>query len=246
MQRKFIYKGNYVHKVSGNTKATHKLETGVVKKGFKSSITEKDGKIVLNEDPKDTKKLDWPTSNNKFNLSGWRANNKGAIYFPDSLSKVMEYNSLKYFDTKPVFQALTVPIKVRSKLTDVAVPDSFPAQVTTGFNLGLSFGWQFTHNVFKENKNLFGKNTTKFSFTPGAFFGVGAQKLNTSNTRGPMVQIERSAFMISPGLFALIGIDRFNLGYAFGWDVVTGKNSSSWVYQGKHWHGIIVAIDLLK
>lgn len=36
------------------------------------------------------------------------------------------------------------------------------------------------------------------------------------------------------------------LGYAGGFNIATGQNATSWVYQGKYWHGIAIALDLLK
>lgn len=52
--------------------------------------------------------------------------------------------------------------------------------------------------------------------------------------------------MISMGGFVMFGFDRINLGYTFGWDYATGSGRKQWLYQGQIWHGIVLALDLIK
>jgi hypothetical protein len=154
--------------------------------------------------------------------------------------------TITYFDSKPVLQTLSTPIKIRPKLSNPELKDSFPSQVSTGVNLGMAFGWKMSLNYYKPKPNLFGLKITTVSLTPGVFYGLGATSLTKANTRNPVIDIERSALSHTLGGFAMLGFNNINIGYSIGWDFVTGPNKSAWLYQGKVWHGIAVSLDLIK
>lgn len=178
--------------------------------------------------------------------TGVKFDNLNRMYFPETQLVVGGPYRFRYFDTKPVLQALSIPLKIRPRLTSEALQDSFPSQAETSFNVGVSFGWKFTHNVYNARKNIFGQNTNRFSLAPGVFLGTGAVDLKKANTRGPAIDFERKAALITTGGFFMLGFNNINIGYAIGADFATGMKSEQWLYQGKIWHGIIFAIDLLK
>jgi hypothetical protein len=93
---------------------------------------------------------------------------------------------------------------------------------------------------------VFGLKVTTVSLTPGVFYGLSATSLTKANTRNPVIDIERSALSHTFGGFAMLGFNNINIGYSIGWDFVTGPNKSAWLYQGKVWHGVAIALDLIK
>ena len=103
--------------------------------------------------------------------------------------------------------------------------DSFPSVAETGFSLGFAVGYKLSWNRYSTSKNLWGNNTNKFSITPGAFLSAGATDLKKSNTRGPIIDFERKAPVVSPGVFLVFGFNNINFGYAIGADFATGKGS---------------------
>lgn len=210
--------------------------------GFKATISDKGDYLII--EPVDETKFSSNTSMIvlKKPLIGWRSENVGKYYFPEAdndTQKNVPYK-LAYFDTKPVIQALTIPLKIRPALNDAV-----PSQAETSFNVGVAFGWKFTHNVYDSRKNIFGQNTNRYSLSPGIFLGTGATDLKAANT-DPSIQIERKAALITTGGFVMVGFNSINFGYAFGGDFATGSKSKDWLYQGKMWHGVIFAIDILK
>lgn len=248
IQEKYILKRNSIDRITRHSRNIYTLESGQPDKGFRSTITEDDGKLVIDAPP--TSGIDWDEPDTLQTNDSRIQGNINKVFFKDkskSGSMKCYRTAVTYFDSQIAVQALTIPLKVRPALTSEALRDSFPSQAISGFNLGFSAGWQFRYNAFRSKKNLFGDHTTKFSITPGGFLGLGAQKLNNANTRGPnRFSIERSAVSISMGFYAMLGFDRFNIGYAIGWDYATGNGRSAWVYQGHHWNGIIVALDIFK
>lgn len=255
ISEKYIYNSNTLYETQslpanpdgGQPKPeTHNLLTHKLSKGFKAVVTDNGNYLTI----KPLEKQAFTTTTTPLTTSPvtWRAENIGKYYFPeldfDKTAKVP--SKFKYFDTKPVLQALTIPLKIRPKLNSEALRDSFPSQAETGFNVGVAFGWKFTHNIYNSKKNIFGQNTNRYSFSPGIFLGAGATDLKKANTRHPAITFERKAAIITTGGFFMLGFNSINFGYAFGADFPTGTGSKQWLYRGKMWHGVIFAIDIIK
>jgi len=175
---------------------------------------------------------------------GWKLENVGKWYFPES-KEAPASTKFWYHDERLVFQTLTIPFKIRPHLRG-SLKDSFPSVTETGLNLGFAGGYKFSWNRFSTSKNLWGSNTNRLSLTPGIFLSGGAAELKKANTRDPIIQFERKTATISPGLFFVLGFNNINFGYALGNDFATGPGAKGWLYQGKAWHGVIVALDIIK
>lgn len=254
VNQKYVYKGNTLYQVQSlpadpqdqtPTSETHNLLIYKPSSGFKATISDKGDYLIIK--PVSMQHLPSQTLALQKAPTGWRSENIGKYYFPETEfdNSATLPKKLTYFDTKPVLQALTVPLKIRPKIpTDVQ--DSFPSQAEASFNVGVSFGWKFTHNVYKPDKNIFGQNTNRYSFSPGIFLGTGAVDLKKTNTKNPAITFERKAAIITTGGFFMLGFNNINFGYAFGADFATGTGSKQWIYQGKMWHGVIFAVDILK
>jgi hypothetical protein len=164
---------------------------------------------------------------------------------PNSNHNFISPSSLKYSENKIVLQALSIPLKIRSAIKNDRYKDSLPTQVETGFNAGFALGLKRTWSVFKPELNMFGQNTTKFSAASGILFNIGGADVKKSTTNYTIV-VDRKEPFYSYGMFFLLGVNNINIGYSFGSDHLFSKNNKNWVYRGKLWHGVTVALDILK
>lgn len=177
------------------------------------------------------------------NIPAWKHESTGAAYVfeGDDNGK----SKFWYRDGKVILQAVSVPLKIRSKVKAGGTFTAIPSTTETGVNLGFLGGYKFSWNKYRQASNVFGQQTARYSITPGILLGTGAADLSTTLTR-PVITTARKAAMISTGGSVVLGFNSFNIGYAFGWDHAVGSSASSWVYQGKLWNGIIVSLDLIK
>jgi hypothetical protein len=159
---------------------------------------------------------------------------------------------LTYTKSYFVLQGLTVPYKIRSKLTGAQYPSNQVFNtVETGFTANISLGYKFSWNIFRPVKDpVLGLNTYSFSITPGIFTGLGTVALSNSNTINLPgsygAAFNRTALTKSFGVFTLFGISRFGFGYAGGFDYASGDGAGNWIYKGKWWNGVALSIDLVN
>ncbi len=253
ISNKYVYRCNTLYEAKDVTPAgegtSFEITPYKFKKGFKATITDNGNHLVVTPDGsiKQTsgtpKTHSGPFGDHRDLLAG-NDTLAGKKYFPET-TYFPTQKKFRYFDTKPVLQTLTVPIKIRPALNKAEYLDSFPSQVEANVNVGVAFGWKLQHNVYAVKKGIFGQTTNRFSLVPGIYLGIGATDLKAVNTR-PKIQIERKAAVVNLGAFFMIGINSINIGYAGGMDVATGPGSSDWVYNKKWWHGFAFSIDLIK
>jgi hypothetical protein len=155
--------------------------------------------------------------------------------------------AFKYLEIKPVYQALSIPFKLRPKLND-----TIKSVASASFNVGITAGLKFTHNVYKKvyfedkGKQTFLNNyTKKLSFSPGWFLGPTVIDLKAANTNN-IIKKDRSVAGLTTGAFIVVGYNEFNLGLAAGWDLGLNEAGKSWIYHKKPWVGFVLAIDLIK
>ncbi|GAB3048587.1 hypothetical protein [Spirosoma pulveris] len=165
----------------------------------------------------------------------------------------------QYGDGKFVLQAINVTLKIRPKSQrDIsyypatytasqiqAAIDSFPTQAEAGINLGLAFGYKFNYNRFRVVKDAFGRNTNQFSVAPAVMLGTGVTDITSTNTR-ILRLVSRKEPFFSFGGVVMIGFNNINIGYATGWDWAIGEHGDRWIYSGKRWNGIVIALDVIK
>lgn len=161
-----------------------------------------------------------------------------------------------YGENKPVIQAINITLKFRQRpslsfpasytATQQAAVDSFPRQVESGVNLGLALGYKFTYNWFRSTKDALGRFTNQLAFAPAIFIGTGVTDISNSNTRFIPKITTRKTAIFSFGGVVMFGFNNINVGYATGWDWAQGDYGKDWVFQGKQWQGIILALDILK
>jgi len=151
--------------------------------------------------------------------------------------------SFKYIEQAPVFQAVSVPFKVRPRAND-----SIPYEVSTSANVGFAFGWEFTHkwysNIYEGGSGLKSR-TRQFSYAPSVFFGPTTVALKNGNTNN-LIGKDRTILGLNAGAMMVFGVSRFDVGLAAGFDWGLGKPSKNWIYQGKPWFGLVVGFEFIK
>lgn len=244
-QGNVFYKLNMTAGVS--TLDRYKVSKG---KGFKADITDNGGNITIDVD-------DVTVANNTTKvviqipgsvIRGDALLQASGDYFFKTTKFDATSNKRKtfvYYGSQIILKSLTVPLKIRPALTDSKFGDAFPKQVETGFNFGLALGWKLNRTSYFSTPNFLGLTSNQISLTPSILFNLGAVALSDKNTI-PAQTITQTVLSKSFGGALMIGFNRFSFGIARGKDYVSGSAKNNWVYQGKPWTGIIVALDLFK
>ncbi|MET2984801.1 hypothetical protein [Aureibaculum conchae] len=167
-----------------------------------------------------------------------------AIYTSESsITDFSEYQeSFKYSQFQVALQTLSIPLKFRKRVDNGSM---IPNQVETGVNIGLAPVAKLSLNVFNPSEKTMGKNTNQYSINGGLLLNLGATDLKAASS-APGISVDRKAATFTYGTFIMVGVNNFNLGYAIGWDNAIGNDSSKWVYQNKLWHGLVIALDIIK
>ena len=241
---KYVFKSNSLYRIHSDDPLHPTIDTFNQGSGFKAKITDNGSYLVINPTISIDQKY---YSNIPYNkpLTGIGSLNTNSWYFPEA-SIHSSHSHFCYFDSKLVLQGLSIPLRIRPKLKDAALKDSFPPTVETGVNISLALGWKFNINIFSPYRNVLGLNTSRYSFSSGFLFGLGATDLTKSNTRDPIIVFPRKAPMISKGLFFMFGFNNLNIGYCLGIDDALGIGSKQWLYRNKVWHGVAIGFDLIK
>jgi hypothetical protein len=237
--------------------ASNKITAYTNKDRLQVTVTEANGVLTIKDADTDKNFSDPKDVAGPFDATGTHAELQLSerYYFPETSypkegvaplnNTYVTPNRLTYSENRLVLQSMTIPLKIRPAIGSAKYKDSLPSQVETGFNAGFALGVKRTWSIFKPELNALGSNTTKLSLTPGVFVNLGAadvKKLTTNYT----ITVERKEPVLSYGLFFMIGFNNINIGYSIGGDHLLSENKKTWVYQGKYWHGITVALDIIK
>ncbi|MEM6735719.1 MAG: hypothetical protein AAF620_06590 [Bacteroidota bacterium] len=154
-------------------------------------------------------------------------------------------SSFKYIESQTVFQAMTIPFKYRKSLND-----TIPAQVTNSFNVGFAVGrkisWKSYRQYYRGDKFL-NPATRSISLTPGLFVGPTLIELENGESVKEPIKLDRTSAGITTGAFLVIGVNKFNIGIAFGIDKALGTDNDKWIYQeDPFWWGFVLAFDFIK
>ena len=150
--------------------------------------------------------------------------------------------SFIYTDYKFAIQTLTIPLKFRNALDDGT---NFPQQVETGVNIGFAPVIKYNFNIYNPTKKIMGKTLNQYSINTGLILNIGATDLKQASNAPGLIS-DRRAPTFTYGTFLMFGVNNINFGYAIGWDKIIGEGRSNWVYQDKLWHGVIIALDIIK
>lgn len=168
----------------------------------------------------------------------------GSYYSTEPDTKEFEkyQKSFLYTDIKFALQTLSIPLKFRKALDDGT---KFPQQVETGISIGFAPVIKYNLNVYNPTKKIMGKLLNQYSINTGLMVNIGATDLKSASN-APGLKSDRKSPTFSYGTFLMFGVNNINFGYAIGWDRIIGEGRANWVYQGKLWHGVVVALDIIK
>lgn len=249
-QKKKLLRGTtvYGYSVSDDIVPVGQYTKYKIIKPKKVTITDNGGYLIIKDNP-DADKTHYQEVSGKSKVKllkevpSWKHESKKSAYFLES----EDDSKTKFWfeERKVVLQAISIPLKIRSRVNANGSYAAIPSNTETGVNIGFLAGPRISWNRFRPTTNIFGQQTAKYSVTGGLFLGTGAADLSTTLTR-PVITTGRKAPMISFGFSIVLGFNSFNIGYSCGWDHAVGPDASSWVFQGKMWNGIVVALDLIK
>lgn len=173
-----------------------------------------------------------------------------SLTVPNGVNNNQSFTSpqkFRYIEFKKALQALSIPLKFRP-----GIRDTIPNSASAAFNVGFAYAFKFTEFNYKRlywNDNgsakPLGHLTNKFTYAFGPFIGPTIVELKSANTDGK-VKKDRSVAALTLGGFFVFGVNEFNAGLAFGIDKTFGDQAGTWMYSGKPWLGVIVAIDIIK
>jgi hypothetical protein len=248
-ETKRIFKGNYAFKYVDNqdNRGKHlpledRFYVYEIREPLTSKITDKTDYLVIKPDPgiKPGVLIDSILVKPKPE----KIQMNGVIYSTETGVKEFDkyQRSFTYSDWKFALQTLAIPLKFRKALDDGT---KFPNQVESGINIGFAPVIKYNINVYDPGKKTMGKSTNQYSINTGLIFNLGTADLKTASN-APGLKSDRKSPMFSFGTFLMFGINNINFGYAIGLDKIIGEGHSYWVYQNKMWHGVIIALDIIK
>ena len=239
-----LYEGQKIYKIN-DTGVDDVIEEYEVTDGVKvKAIETKDKGVVFEELDGISIPVTGPI-NTKTLLGGvtdsFRKNVGDNYYLPD---KDLSTSGKGYMSYDFALQAVNISFKNRfsvdSRLSE-AVRDSFPSTWSSSFSPAIALGYSVSRNQFNRKGSK-----TEISITFGIFGGFGTVDINDKVTRNPKYTLSRKALTTNRGFFANIGIQKWDFGYAFGWETAYGPGSDLWIYQKEPFHGIIIGYDLVK
>lgn len=168
------------------------------------------------------------------------ANTKNDLYIDLNRSKVgNKTRSITLPYETFIIGINNISIKFRPKVRDYNDSLYTPNVVGSNINLGLSFGYSFGWTKFSHRSN------PNFSVTPSVSLGFSAISLSKEPLKRKVsVVTQPGNFVLSPAATLIFARNDVGLIFAYGMDMMFGKNASAWAYQKKGWFGIGIAAGL--
>jgi len=122
---------------------------------------------------------------------------------------------------------------------------SLPRQVNTNFNGNVYLGYRVDRFQvhYQETPGGLKRSNHHRALTVGVFGGLGATAVNPWTTNYQITD-EYDGLIFSRGLATMIGLNSLTVGVALGWDYLTDRDKSVWVYQNKPWLGLAIGLNI--
>ncbi len=157
----------------------------------------------------------------------------------NSLSPVKMINDQSFLKRSFDIDVLIVPFKFR--------PSSFnfPRQLTTDFNGNVYFGYRLDRYKTRISQTLTGtlKKLQHRALTFGGFGGLGTTFISSWTTNYRTTD-EYNALILMRGVSLMAGINNLTVGMGVGWDYITDRDKSIWIYQNKAWYGLTLSLNI--
>ncbi len=164
------------------------------------------------------------------------------IFMEDGTKRPFIPEPLKdQFFLKPSFDVdvITVPFKFRP------ITSGLPRQLTTDFNGNLFIGYRRDHFRLRFRQTAAGpiKTYRHRALSAGVFGGIGSTSVTPWTTNSQTTD-EYNGFVFSRGLALMAGINNLTVGIGVGWDYLTDRDKSIWIYQNKPWYGLTLGLNI--
>lgn len=180
----------------------------------------------------------------------------GSWYYPDPDRMLRTdprptriVNPLHYRKREAGLKALNITFKNRYQIINSNdlqsnirndFSDQFPPSWEGSFSPALAFGYSLDYVRITPGKDKF-----VWGWSIGPFLGFGTAELKPETTV-PAYPLKRKNLFLSVGAYVNVGIQKWDIGLAYGFDHAMGAYNERWVYQRQPFVGIIVGYDLLK
>lgn len=134
----------------------------------------------------------------------------------------------------------STPVKLR--FAQKEVPRQLNAQINGNFYMG-----------YRTDRYLYGKREPvrgkvqryrhRVGYGGGAFLGLGSVFINPTFLQDA-IPYEYDGVVLSYGAAVLVGYGNINTGLCLGFDFLTDRYRSHWIYQNKPWLGVTIGINL--
>jgi hypothetical protein len=163
------------------------------------------------------------------------------LSYKDQTQILISKNYNDQFFLKKSFDVdvMTVGFKYRPATVNL------PRQLTTDFNGNVFLGYRLDRFKVQHKQTPLGirKNYSHRGITAGFFGGIGSTAVTPWTTTN-LITDEYNGFILSRGVAAMVGINSLTVGVGVGWDAITDRDKSIWIYQNKPWYGLTVGLNL--
>ena len=134
---------------------------------------------------------------------------------------------------------LLVPFKFR------AASSGLPHQLTTQFNGNLFLGYRLDRYQVKYTQTPVSirRDIKHRALCAGVFGGIGSATIAPWTTNYKIID-EYYGFTLARGLAIMAGINDHTVGLGLGWDYLTDRDKTVWIYQNKLWIGLTYSLHL--
>jgi hypothetical protein len=134
---------------------------------------------------------------------------------------------------------ITEPFKYRPGAS------GFPRQVNASFNGNVYVGYRIDKFKIRYTNTPGGtkKEINHLALTGGTFAGFGATFVSPWTTNYQTLD-EYEGLVLSRGFTAMIGLKSLTFGLGVGWDFLTDRDKSIWIYQNKPWYGVTIGLSV--
>ncbi|MEJ7768101.1 MAG: hypothetical protein WKF89_09835 [Chitinophagaceae bacterium] len=151
-------------------------------------------------------------------------------------------NTSVYKFSKPSFDIdfLSIPLKFRPAVS------TLPNQLTSNINGAVYIGRREDVYFLKRKNDLFGgfsSSIDHYGFSFGIFTGLGSTAINPWVTNNA-INMEYDGAVVPIGITGLFAVNNIAFGIASGIDHLLSKDRNVWIYKGKPWIGLSVALNL--
>jgi hypothetical protein len=134
-----------------------------------------------------------------------------------------------------ILNVSTLGAKFRPSVKDSSNIKHAATASGSNLNLGLTYGYSWGYTAFNNRTN------NSYSFTLSGGLGFSTTDITKEIVTTHLAPGLGSEFVLSPSINTIFARNDIGILLSFGVDLMTGKQASSWAYQGKPFIGLGIA-----